>query len=64
MLQMRKQKLKGSSTFGCLAKAKYKSWGLNPGLTRNPLQDSCLEIPWPEEPGGLQSVGSQRVGHD
>ena len=22
------------------------------------------EIPWMEEPGGLQSMGSQRVGHD
>ena len=22
------------------------------------------EIPWREEPGGLQSMGSQRVGHD
>ena len=22
------------------------------------------EIPWPEEPGGLQSMGSQRVTHD
>ena len=22
------------------------------------------EIPWIEEPGGLQSMGSQRVGHD
>ena len=21
-------------------------------------------IPWMEEPGGLQSMGSQRVGHD
>ena len=21
-------------------------------------------IPWTEEPGGLQSVGSHRVGHD
>ena len=21
-------------------------------------------IPWTEEPGGLQSIGSQRVGHD
>ena len=21
-------------------------------------------IPWPEETGGLQSMGSQRVGHD
>ena len=22
------------------------------------------EIPWTEEPGGLQFMGSQRVGHD
>ena len=22
------------------------------------------EIPWTEEPGGLQSMGLQRVGHD
>ena len=22
------------------------------------------KIPWAEEPGGLQSTGSQRVGHD
>ena len=21
-------------------------------------------IPWTEEPGGLQSIGSQKVGHD
>ena len=25
----------------------------------NPLQYSCLENPWTEEPGGLQSMGSQ-----
>ena len=30
----------------------------------NPLQYSCLEIPWIEDPGGLQSMGSQRIGHD
>ena len=30
----------------------------------NPLQYSCLKIPWTEEPGGLQSMGSRRVGHD
>ena len=29
-----------------------------------PVQYSCLENPWMEEPGGLQSTGSQRVGHD
>jgi len=29
-------------------------------------QSSILawRIPWTEEPGGLQSTGSQRVGHD
>ena len=30
----------------------------------SPLQDSCLENPWTEEPGRLQSMGSLRVGHD
>ena len=29
----------------------------------NPPQDSCLEIPWTEEPGRPQFKGSQRVGH-
>ena len=24
----------------------------------------ACRIPWTEEPGGLQSMGSQRVGHD
>ena len=24
----------------------------------------ALKIPWTEEPGGLQSMGSRRVGHD
>ena len=30
----------------------------------NPLQYYCLENPWTEEPGRLQSMGSQGVGHD
>ena len=45
--------------------------GLIPGLGRspgegngNPLQYSCWRIPWTEEPGRLQSTGSERVGHD
>ena len=45
--------------------------GLIPGSERSPgegngspLQCSCLENPRTEEPGGLQSTGSQRVGHD
>ena len=42
-----------------------------PGLERSPrgghsspLQYSCLTILWTEEPGGLCSIGSQRVGQD
>ena len=30
----------------------------------HPLQYPCLENPWMEEPGGLQSMGSLRVRHD
>ena len=30
----------------------------------NALQYSCLENPWSEEPGRLQSMRSQRVKHD
>ena len=30
----------------------------------NPLRYSCLEKPMREEPGRLQSMGSQRVGHN
>ena len=28
------------------------------------LQYFCWRIPWTEEPGRLQSIGLQRVGHD
>ena len=38
--------------------------GRSPGEGHgNPLQYSCLENPMTEEAGGLQSIGSQRVGH-
>ena len=38
--------------------------GRSPGEGNgNSLQYSCLENPTAEEPGGLQSMGSQRVGH-
>ena len=30
----------------------------------NPLQYSCLGNPMDREPGGLQSMGSQRIGHN
>ena len=33
-------------------------WGRSPGGGHgNPLQYSCLEIPWAEEPGRPQSIG-------
>ena len=47
--------------------------GLIPGSGRsfspgegngNPLQYSCLENPWTEEPGRRQSIGLQRVRHN
>ena len=45
--------------------------GLIPGSGRslgggngNPLSILAWRIPWREAPGGLQSMGSQRVRHD
>ena len=45
--------------------------GSSPGSGRspggghgNPLQYTGQRIPWTEVPGGLQSIGSQRVRHD
>ena len=40
--------------------------GRSPGGEHgNPLQYSCpWRIPWMQEPGGLQSMGSQRVRHN
>ena len=52
---------------------KSEDLGLVPGLGRssgeghgNPLHEVFLpgESPWTEEPGGLQSMGLQGVGHD
>ena len=38
--------------------------GRSPGVGNgNALQYSCLKIPWTEEPGGPQSMESQRVRH-
>jgi hypothetical protein len=34
------------------------------GWHDNPLQYSCLENPWTEEPHGLQSIESQIDKHD
>ena len=41
----------------------YIVWAKGSG-NGTPLQYPCLENPWTEEPGGLQSMGLWRVGHD
>ena len=45
--------------------------GSIPGLGRSPGEEMAIhsstiawKIPWTEEPGRLQSMGLQRVGHD
>ena len=51
--------------------AKEETWVQSPGLW-DPLEEEMAthssirawKIPWTEEPGGLQSMGSQRVGRD
>ena len=44
-----------------------RSLGLEDPLEQEIATHSSIlawRIPWTEEPGGLQSMGSQRVGHD
>ena len=51
--------------------AMWESWARSLGR-KDPLEKEMAthssilawRIPWTEEPGGLQSTGSQRVGHD
>ena len=43
------------------------SLGLKDPLEKEMATHSSIhawKIPWTEDPGGLQSMGSQRVGHD
>ena len=49
----------------------WETWVQSPGW-EDPLEKEMAthstilawRMPWTEEPGGLQSTGSQRVGHD
>ena len=49
-----------------------EKWALRTGLTSCQLEKAMAphssalawKLPWMEEPGGLQSIGSWRVGHD
>jgi len=42
-----------------------QGWGkdVTKGGNDNPLQYLSWRIPWTEEPGRVQSIGLQRVGH-
>ena len=44
-----------------------RTLGQDDGLEKEMATHSSVaawRVPWTEEPGGLQSMGSQRVGHD
>ena len=66
--------LAGSSTCGSVGKesaCNAEDTGLISGLVRSPgegsgkpFQYSCLGNAMTEEPGSLQSMGSQKVGHN
>ena len=46
---------------------RFNPWGREDPLEQGMATHSSVltwRIPWTEEPGGLQSMGSQRVGHD
>ena len=48
-------------------KTRVRSLGQEDALEKGMTTHSSIfawRIPWTEEPGGLQSMGSQRVGHD
>jgi len=47
-------------------KSQVKSLGWEDPLEKEVATHSSIvwRIPWTEEPGGLQSMGSQRVGHE
>ena len=50
-----------------MQKIQVQSLGWEDPLEKGMATDSSIlawRIPWTEEPGGLQSMWSQRVGHD
>ena len=50
-----------------VCETRVQSLGREDPLEREMTTHSSIlawEIPWIEEPGGLQPMGSQRVGHD
>ena len=50
-----------------MQETRVRSWGLEDPLEKEIASHSSIlawKISWAEEPGGLQSMGSQKVGHD
>ena len=50
-----------------MGETQVQSLGQEDSLEKGMATHSSIltrRIPWTEEPGGLQSTGSQRVGHD
>ena len=50
-----------------MQETRVRSWGLEDPLEKEIASHSSIlawKISWTEEPGGLQSMGSQKVGHD
>ena len=50
-----------------MGETQVRSWGWEDLLEKEmPAHSSTLawKIPWTEEPGGLQSMGSLGIGHD
>ena len=60
----------GANVGSCQCRRR-KSRGFDPQVVGDPLEEGMAthsilawRIPWTEEPGGLQSIGLQKVGHD
>ena len=54
-------------TLPAMQETRVRSLGQEDPLEEDVATHSSIlagKIPWTEEPGGLQSMGSQRVGHD
>ena len=61
------QKMGIEGTYLNIIKAIYDNPGQDDHLEKEmvtPSSNLAWEIPWTEEPGGLQSMGPQRVGHN
>ena len=59
--------VKNLSTMQELQESQIQSLGQEDPLEEDIATHSSIlawRIPWTEDPGGLQSIGSQRVGHD